>query len=254
MTAHNGIEYSKKCIPSIKTRYPYQLLLINDRSSDGTKEYFDRLKNERENTIVIHNPPTDSLSGVWNLGIVTAFRDSECEYCLVINNDILFHPKCIDNLVDFAELYPDWAVPTAAHIPRESNPNAIFNYSLPNKLEIRRFMSFGCFLFTRLAIEQVGLFDENYKMFRVEDCDYRMRIVKTKAKSAGLTTALIYHFVGGAPKCETDEWRRKLKAQILENRKYFKQKFGFPLYGPESKYDPLLQKYFDWLEKDLNET
>ena len=44
----NAVKYSKECIESIllQTNIKYELILINNGSTDGTKKYFDTLKKQ----------------------------------------------------------------------------------------------------------------------------------------------------------------------------------------------------------------
>jgi GT2 family glycosyltransferase len=44
-------------------------------------------------------PESTGLASNWNLGIAAALND-ECSHVLISNNDVLFHPRTIDVLVD----------------------------------------------------------------------------------------------------------------------------------------------------------
>jgi len=82
---YNRLDYLKKCITSLlKIDFPqYEIIIINDGSSDDTQNFLDNLKNEKIK--VIHNQHNQGLSASRNTGIkntnfdIIAFTDDDCE-------------------------------------------------------------------------------------------------------------------------------------------------------------------------------
>lgn len=69
ITTYNRLELLKKAISSVneQTVTDWELIIVNDCSSDGTKEYLDSLKNPKIK--VIHNPVNLHKGGTRNVGI-----------------------------------------------------------------------------------------------------------------------------------------------------------------------------------------
>jgi len=63
------------------TTVPYELIVVNNNSTDGTVEFIDKLN--IENLIVIHNPINYGYAKGMNVGIVNA----NGKYTILLNND-----------------------------------------------------------------------------------------------------------------------------------------------------------------------
>lgn len=80
----NRLPYLKKCLASLLTLdfSNFEIIAVNDGSTDGTKEFLDNFKNERVR--VIHNSQNQGPSQSRNNGIKTvkgefvAFTDDDC--------------------------------------------------------------------------------------------------------------------------------------------------------------------------------
>lgn len=90
-------KYTKPCIESVKTRHDYRILLVDNASTDETKEEAGKMVSDR----FAHkrNEERWSCSKSWNYGIRDAFERG-FDYVLVLNNDVVLHPDAIDRLVD----------------------------------------------------------------------------------------------------------------------------------------------------------
>ena len=78
----NKVEYTRKCVESSEEfcTQNYELILINNGSTDGTKDYFDSIPG----AVVIHNDENLGVSAGWNQGLDIASG----EYYLILNNDV----------------------------------------------------------------------------------------------------------------------------------------------------------------------
>jgi len=50
LTTFNRLDYTRQCLDTMfkNTYYPYQLVIVDDNSNDGTRDYLKSLKKERE--------------------------------------------------------------------------------------------------------------------------------------------------------------------------------------------------------------
>lgn len=117
VTAYNKLEYTKHCVESLLANIPeglrYELILVNHGSSDGTKEYFEKIAPHKQLDIAVNG------GGVTALG-----RIVEGEYVIWISNDIIVTPHAIENLLACMRSDPGilWAVPATSNV---SNLQAI---------------------------------------------------------------------------------------------------------------------------------
>src|ERR1700678_4420619 len=103
----NRLELTKACIASIQansTKGDYHLILTNNGSTDGTREFFDSLKSDFVE--VIHNPENEGFIGPNNRAYEMA-RKMGATYYVAVNNDaevpanwldLLAHPLDSDPL------------------------------------------------------------------------------------------------------------------------------------------------------------
>lgn len=192
----NGLEYTKQFIHSIQTKYEYELLIVDNNSTDGTADWC------KENNINVYRfTPQVSLSKSWNYIIKEALK-TDCKYIFIPNNDVIFHKTTIDNLVKAME-ETDFAMVTGSNeAPNYSledfyNIEKPFNISEYNK-EIKNWREegpdFSCYMIRRDLVEKVGWFDENFFPAYYEDNCYHYRIMLAGLHAKRIFSAPYYHF------------------------------------------------------------
>ena len=94
--AYNKLDYTKKCIEYLLNFLPedisHELILVNNGSNDGTKEFFESIHPDKQIDI-LHN--TKSFSVV--------SRIIEGKYILFVSNDVLIMPHSIKNMITCIE-------------------------------------------------------------------------------------------------------------------------------------------------------
>lgn len=143
----------------------------------------------------------EALSKAWNMGINRAFSEG-CDFALVCNDDIIFSPQCIDNMVsEYLRLQPEGVIMVTPNniMGQMSDKYAILDYYLPvdQVNSISDHPNFSCFLIGKDFFEQVGTFDENYNPAWYEDNDMHYRI-HLAGKRAITSTACPSVHIGGA--------------------------------------------------------
>lgn len=223
------IDFTEQTIGSIKTKHETQIYTILNYCHPMFQSRADHLPN------IVPNPKGNALAAAWNLGMDLAIKDS-CDYILFPNNDILFHPECIDNLVDFANENHQAVMWTAA---QADGNDRNFKLSPPEpRDDFDEHPHFSCFMVERefpqilSKIERgtkepfPGYFDENYKPAYFEDGDMHNRILRANLKALKTARAWFYHY--GSRTIHVDENLFRSNGTTYEkNKAYFTQKWGW---------------------------
>lgn len=213
---HNKREQLKKVIDSfLGTRLDVVLYLVDNSADDALKD----LASLDSRIIYIFNNANIGYGAGHNVAIRKSI-ESNIDYHLVLNPDLFFEGKVIDDIYDYMQknldvanlmpkiLYPNGdnqylakLLPTPLDwILRRFLP-ARFTQSITEKFELRYtnytdtmnvpFLS-GCFMFFRVAaLKDVGLFDENIFMY-MEDIDINRRL-HAKYKTLYYPYLSVYH-------------------------------------------------------------
>lgn len=92
VVGYNKLEYTSECVQSVLENLPrgvsYELVLYNHGSSDGTKEYFEGIKEARTINIAVNGAVPGVLYRVSSRG----------KYYLQISNDVMVGSCAIENL------------------------------------------------------------------------------------------------------------------------------------------------------------
>lgn len=238
-TAYNCVEYTQNAVNSIRTSFPFQLIVIDDFSTDGTKKWLRDLTLSYNNHWINYNEglceglstlidvPTESLGEKWNLGVAEASKQG-CPIALICNNDILFHPATIDTLVNRwikSKTDQEKLAIVSAHNRRgDTKPEDIFTLAVPEVPSEAESPDFSAFLLDIEAWKTVGKFDINYVPCYFEDNDTVCNLAQHDYLAITTTAAPYYHFgsitqnsvPGGL--CKSPQFER--------NRDYFRAKWG----------------------------
>jgi len=237
-------EFTEVTINSIKTSHKCEILLVNNFCKP---EYLPRMK-ALVNGNIIHSTK-NSVSLAWNTGIKYGI-EKKFDYILIPNNDLIFHPKCVDNLIKFAAQHDEFILWTASEYP---SMRSLKTVKLSDDYD--EHPHFSCFMVTPKSIELLrekeldngepypGLFDEGFQVAYFEDGDYHQRILRAGYKAAKTASALFYHFGSRTIKVD-DELNRQNKITYEKNRQYFISKWGFDPHGRVvDNDDPVRFKY-----------
>ena len=203
IAAYNALEYSKLCMQSIQDYTPpgYQLILVNNGSTDGTKEFFNHIPGAK----VIHNEYNRGFAGGYNQGIKAA----STRYMVLLNNDCVVSHNWISNMLCCIKKEPGIGIvgPRANRVPGRQRLERDFqnmedlhtftaDFNQPDSVKWFPVSSLSgfCYLMKKELVEAVGYFDEAYGPGTHEDADYciRARLAGFKLFCAG--DVFIYHF------------------------------------------------------------
>ena len=148
--------------------YPnLELIVVNDGSSDGTKELLDRLDDPRLRVVHQENR---GLPRALNAG----FEHAKGKYWTWTSDDNTYRPGALRALARELELDPDAGlVYTNMLITTDTGSTRLFIGGPPERLTESCVVG-GCFLYRADIAKQVGEYDPEF--FLVEDYDYWMRM------------------------------------------------------------------------------
>ncbi len=208
----NEIAATRACLESVLrwTRRPYELLLVDNGSTDGTAGYLDQLR--------LHGKPdrVEVITNTTNLGFPTgcnqAIERARGRFVVLLNNDTVVTEDWLDRLVAWS--LHDWpnvglvgAVSNAAAAPQqvECDYDLVTLAGLDSFAARRRREFAGramrldrlsgiCLLIRREVLDRIGKFDERFGLGFFDDDDFCVR-----AREAGFALLLaldvyIHHF------------------------------------------------------------
>lgn len=236
LLAYNHLAYTKLCVESLIRHthdVNYELITVDNGSSDGTKEFFESLPNSKK------------LSFPENIGVDCAvnkgFRLAEGKYVLNLSNDIVVTSRWLSNLVACMESDERiaMAVPVCgfssngqqvdlsyATLDEMQKKAEAFNRSNPDLWEDRlKLVTYAC-LFRRDAFELIGGFDEAFNPGAYDD-DAIGFLLRRRGYRLILAKDTYVHHFGSVT--FNEEYRKNNIA--VRNRTLFFRKFGVDSWG-----------------------
>lgn len=220
----NNLRFLQETVASIKTEEEYILHIINNGSTDDTRDWLDLVY---EDTLGYPNRRfayenysyNNGVSRSWNKIINAATSYPEIELIYILNNDIVLGSETLDSMLDAVRNHGRDGV---SGINLGSDPKMLGAFEKPSFRWSTSF-HFSCFALTPRLIKRVGLFDENFKVAYFEDNDYHHRMNQEEVMAHCDMWAPFAHYGSRSIK----EGGVKHEPFFSQNREYFKNKWGF---------------------------
>lgn len=227
MLTYNLLEMTKKALESIRSWHNYQIFVVDNESTDGTPKWLE------ENGFDFVAKRTGVAAAI-NLGF-KKFLETDCQYFLLLNNDIALRSDTINELIATADDSNGWAVMSN---PREDVPPWAIDRlpKPPAKYEVIAEIpagSYSCTLFTRKCVETVGMFHERFRPRYIEDNDYTLRMRGHGGTFIRSFNSMYYHALGAVVK--TNEQEKKTVNKDWEaNLGVYQEMWGFHPHEPQN--------------------
>ncbi len=205
----NGIDFTKKCLASIKsnTSYPnYEIIIIDNGSK--AKEIMELKKIHAKGIVnrLILNKSNKGFSGGNNQGIKAAKGD----YLLLLNNDTTLTKNWLTELVKTAEKDKKIGV-VGPDIESYYQPGIIFGggyvddsgiarHSYAKKESDAEQVGGAALFFKREVLEKIGGLDEGFNPIYFEETDFCTRTRRAGFRVVFTPKSKIVHFEGGIMK------------------------------------------------------
>ena len=204
LVTHNQIRYTRECLESlrIRTDEPYELIVIDNGSTDGTVEYLRNLTGIK----LISNPDNRGFPAAVNQGI----QVSSGKQVLLLNNDCVVTTGWLRRLLAALDSDPriGLAGPCSNCVSGDQQIPVRYDEDLVGldgfawewgKLhagsiqDTDRLVGF-CLLIRREVIDAVGPFDERFGIGCFEDDDYCLRAMRAGFRSVIVREAFVHHY------------------------------------------------------------
>ncbi len=248
---YNGCHFMEPCLASLKkqTYKDYQILVVDNASTDGSVEYVKEHYPEIE---VIALKKNYGFSKAVNVGI----RRSTTPYVILLNNDTTADPYYIEEMVRTIEksprifsvsskmiqMYHPQLIDSAGDLYTLTGWGVCRGVGRPvsNYTETDEVFSAcaGAAIYRRQVFQKIGLFDEKHFAY-LEDIDvgYRARIFGYR--NLYCPTALVYHVGSGTSGSKYNSFKVRLSAR---NNIYLNYK-NMPLLQLMVNFLPLFAGY-----------
>ena len=243
MLTWNALEYTKKCITSIEkfTHYPYEIIFVDNSSTDGSVEYLRDLIKNHDNYKLIENNENKGFSKGNNQGVAAASG----EYVMLLNNDVLVSKNWLSRMVNSIEKHKKIGTvgPVTNHISGrqsyvgqyEGDDYEAFAQFIENenkgKLTPRRRLAGFAMLMKKNIYEEVDGFDETFGVGNFEDDDMSLK-VRSKGLALMVDESVFIHHYGSQTFKEN---RIDILKNLNERMPIFKKKW------PDIDYSELLE-------------
>jgi len=226
----NQLEIIKNFINSFisTTSLPSRLIIIDNNSNDGTKEYLISLKNTPScHFQIILNKENKGFVGGMNQGI----KISQAKYVCLANNDVIFTKGWLEEIISIFEQNQKIGLinpnsNTLGAVPPKRSYLEEFAQDLRRKykgvfVEMPFCVGF-CMITKREVIEKVGGLSKEYLPMFFEDTDYSMKVKKEGYWVGVAKGSYVWHEEHASFK----QWPKEKERVFLRSRETFFKKWG----------------------------
>lgn len=232
----NQLTYTKKCLKSIAryTTAPYELLLVDNGSTDTTRAYLLKYAEGLENVHLILNDENLGFAAANNQGLQKAMGD----YILLLNNDVVVTEGWLGRLISKFETSLDIGMvgpmsnsasgdQMVGNVPYKKNLNAMHSFAQKfaednhgKTTETSRLVGF-CLLVRKEVLDVIGGFDENYVSGNFEDDDLCLKSTIAGYKNMIAGDVFIHHYGSMTFKGNAIDYSATMKRNLI----HFKEKW-----------------------------
>ena len=245
MLTFNALKYTKLCIESIfsNTLYPFELIIVDNNSNDGTQKYLINLEEKHKNVKIKLNKKNFGFSKGNNQGVQLA----SSKYIMILNNDTLVPEGWLSKMISSIE--KDKMIGIIGPVSNSISglqqikvpyidDTQFFDFAkskiLQNDgpLSPRRRLAGFCLLMKRDLYNNVGGFSEDFHIGNFEDDDLSLRVREKGYALMCDESVLIHHY--GSASFSLDI--KNFNESMTINSRIFKKKW------PNVDYEQLIEQ------------
>jgi GT2 family glycosyltransferase/tetratricopeptide (TPR) repeat protein len=230
----NGIDDTRACLRSLEltTPEPYELLLVDNGSTDGSREYLAGWAAARRHARLVENAENRGFAAAVNQALALASG----RYVVLLNNDTLLTSGWLAGLVAALDAHPGAGI-AAPLTNAAASPQAV-SVSYASAQELAEFAAAiaerqgkprrvsrvvgMCLLARREVVEAIGALDERFGVGNCEDDDWCLRAQAAGFEIVIATNVFVHHHGNRTFLAE----RIDLAGSLERNARLFAEKWG----------------------------
>ncbi len=246
----NHLEETQPCLESLfrTTTVPSRLFIVDNGSELGVRRALAQVKPQGhvQEVILLQNEKNEGFPKGMNRGM----RKTSARYVCILNNDLLFTPGWLEELIHVAELDPQIGLvnpgsSTFGDIPKTGT--SIDAHAEHQRARHGEYNEVGmcigfCVLIKRAVIDRIGVLTEEVERIFFEDEDYSMRAQQAGFNCVVAEGAYVFH-----AEHKTVQKMPEREALFSRNRNWCEQKWGkrlrmaWPILNPVKPGSPELR-------------
>lgn len=251
---YNNLKLNKYCISSIlnQTAYPnYELIVLDNLSTDGTVEYLRELEQQNHPRLkIVFNTENSGFAG----GNNKAIKLSSGKYVILLNNDTVITRGWLTAMVKHLENDPQCGMVGA--VTNSIGNEAMIAAAYRNLNELARFayaytrihnneinqdvdrLALFCTMIRRDILDQHGMLDDGYKVGMFEDDDLAMIVKKAGYHFYAVEDCFIHHVNNASfKKLHPEEYQKIFDTNRARYEKKWNTTWTLPKYREGVTYD-----------------
>ena len=238
IAACNLIGFTRLCVDYIRknTTTPYELVIVDNGSTDGTREYFAALSKEIDVKYIRNDRNLGPIIAI-NQGI----RAAKYEYICQMHNDVvIFEYGWLDKIISVMEGDPNIGIVCLAgrqYIRKDAgcDENSLkhnllsigLNPPMAETVADVAVIDGMCFMFTKSLVQKIGLLDETYGMMHFYDMDFSLACIKAGYRNVAVNV-LAFHVGNGGTTRRSDFYKNLVPNDLKlynKNSAIFQKKY-----------------------------
>lgn len=236
--AHNQLKHTRRCLDSVvaNTDAAFELIVVNNGSTDGTAGYLSEQQQRQANLRVITNRQNRGFSAGNNQALAVA----QGAHVVLLNNDTVVPRNWLGAMLDVLKAHPASGI-VGPRSNRVSGPQKIDEVGYQSLEDMGAFAASWaeehagqsrrsnrvvgfCLLARRSVVDRIGGLDEQFGSGNFEDDDFCMR-ARLAGFESRIADAAFVHHVGSATFTGAGI---DYRSAMLTNWNLFKRKWGIP--------------------------
>lgn len=190
---YNRLAWLKKNADAIlrQTYLPDEFIIVDNNSTDGTKEYLQELERNNNCVTVIYLPENVGGSGGFAAGIKAAY-EKNMDYVWGMDDDAVPHIDALEKLVEGAKVYPRSEICLRSNTYYMDKNGKFVKKQFTEAAQETSTLIFIGFFISRELVSTVG-FPRDDLFIYYDDADYSMSIKEHGFKIIGIADSIIEH-------------------------------------------------------------
>jgi GT2 family glycosyltransferase len=188
LVIHNHADLTRLCLESIYKYSPageFELLILDNASTDGTRDLLRREMNRRGNIRLFFNEKNQGFMSPMNY----LAGEAKGEFLVILNNDLQVCAGWLEKMKAILDHDPKIALVGLAQNCGEIGPDGS---GIPVKRKLE-YIEASCMMIPKLIVSKYGLFDDKYFYFGYyEDSDLSLRLRECGYKISTISLPIVH--------------------------------------------------------------